>query len=59
MEPAAVAAIALAALGRQPSVVPGWANRAAAFFMGRLLPRKAAIRIMGSATRKMYRQLPG
>jgi uncharacterized protein len=58
MEPAAVAAEALAALGRTPSMVPGWANRAAAFFMGRLLPRRAAIRIMGNATRKMYRALP-
>jgi hypothetical protein len=36
-------------------MVPGWSNRAAAFVMGRVLPRKAAIRIMGNATRKMYR----
>jgi short-subunit dehydrogenase len=55
MEPEAVAAEALAALGRKPSMIPGWANRAAAAFMG-VLPRKAAIRIMGNATRKMYRR---
>ena len=54
MEPEAVAAEALAALGKKPSMIPGWANRAAAAFMG-VLPRKAAIRIMGNATRKMYR----
>ncbi len=57
MEPAAVAAEAIAALGHKPSMIPGWANRAAAAFMG-VLPRKAAIRLMGSATRKMYRSLP-
>jgi short-subunit dehydrogenase len=59
MEPAAVAAEAIAALGRRkPSMIPGFANRAAALFMG-LLPRRAAIRMMGNATRKMYRSLPG
>jgi short-subunit dehydrogenase len=59
MEPEAVAAEALAALGKKPSMIPGFANRAAAAFMG-LLPRKAAIRLMGNATRKMYRRdLPG
>jgi short-subunit dehydrogenase len=54
MEPEAVAAAAIAALGKKPSMIPGWGNRAAAAFMG-VLPRKAAIRLMGNATRKMYR----
>jgi short-subunit dehydrogenase len=54
MDPAPVVRAALAALGRAPSMVPGWANRAAAFLMGRLLPRRTAIRIMGNATRAMY-----
>jgi hypothetical protein len=54
MDAAPVVTAALAALGRAPSMVPGWANRAAAFLMGRLLPRRTAIRIMGNATRRMY-----
>ncbi len=58
MDPAPVVVQALAALGRAPSMVPGWTNRFAAFFMGRLLPRRTAIRIMGRATRQMYRQPP-
>ena len=53
MEPEDVAREALAALGRRPSLVPGRANRAASFFMAHLLPRRLAIRMMGSATRGM------
>jgi short-subunit dehydrogenase len=54
MEPAAVVEAALGALGKTPSVVPGLANAAASFVMGRVLPRRAAVRIMGRVTRKMY-----
>ncbi len=54
MEPAEVAEEALRALGKGPSMVPGWLNAAAATVMGRLLPKRTAIHIMGSATRKMY-----
>lgn len=54
MEPESVATQALAALGSGPSMVPGWVNRGAAFFMGRLVPRGLAVKIMGAATRKMY-----
>jgi hypothetical protein len=36
-------------------MVPGVMNAAAAFFMQRIMPRKAAVATMGSATRKMYR----
>ena len=54
MDPAAVAEEALAALGKGPSMVPGLANGAAAFVMGRVLPRRAAVTIMGKTTRKMY-----
>jgi short-subunit dehydrogenase len=54
MEVAPVVREALAALGHAPSLVPGWVNRMAAFFMGRILPRRTAIRIMSNATRKMY-----
>ncbi len=55
MDPQPVAAQALAALGKQPSMIPGAANAAIAFLMGRVMPRRAAITVMGSATRKMYR----
>ncbi|MDH3211641.1 MAG: SDR family NAD(P)-dependent oxidoreductase [Myxococcales bacterium] len=51
MEPAAVVSKALAALGRKPSLIPGAANRVAAIFMQRLLPRRLAVRIMGRSTR--------
>lgn len=55
MEPEAVVVEALAALGEKPSMVPGFLNSAAAFFMGKVMPRRAAIVTMGKATRKMYR----
>ncbi len=44
----------LAALGRGPSLVPGALNRLAAFLLVRLLPKRAAIRVMGRATRELY-----
>lgn len=51
LEPEAVVAEALAALGRQPSMVPGRLNRLAAFAMQRLLPRRTAIALMARASR--------
>jgi short-subunit dehydrogenase len=42
-------------LGRQPSCITGRGNRVASFIMQKILPRKAAINIMGETTRKMYR----
>jgi short-subunit dehydrogenase len=54
MEPGDVARAALAALGHGPSVVAGALNQVAAFAFGRLLPRRASIRIMGRATRRLY-----
>ncbi len=56
MLPEDVARETLAALGRGPSVVPGRVNRLQAFFMRRVLPRTAAIRLMGSFMRRMYRR---
>ncbi len=55
MLPEDVARETLAALGKGPSVVPGRVNRLQAFFMRRVLPRTAAIRLMGSVMRRMYR----
>jgi hypothetical protein len=54
MEPEDVARQALDALGHGPSAVTGALNRVAAFALGRLLPRRASIRIMGRATRRLY-----
>lgn len=50
LPPEAVARQTLDALGRGPVVVPGGLNRLASVLMGRLLPRRAAIRIMAGAT---------
>ena len=54
LEPEVVVNEALAALGRQPSVIPGRMNRLSSFVMRRLLSRRAAIRFMGSVLRGMY-----
>jgi uncharacterized protein len=54
LSPDFVAAEALAALGRGPSVVPGFFYRWSTFLMNRLMPRRIAIRIMGKATRQLY-----
>ena len=48
--PELVAESALRSLGRGPVVVPGFVSRLAAVFMGRLLPKRAAIGIMGGST---------
>jgi hypothetical protein len=52
-EPGAVAASALEALGKQPTIIPGVGNRMASFFMRHVLPRRAAIRLMGRVLRGM------
>ncbi len=54
MEPESVVDRAIAALGHGPSVVPGAMNRVVSFAFGRLLPRRAAIRVMGRAARRLY-----
>jgi short-subunit dehydrogenase len=54
LEPELVVATALAALGHQPTVIPGWLNSLSSFVMRRVLSRKAAIRIMGNVLRGMY-----
>lgn len=55
MESDDVAREALAALGRQPSIVAGRWNRVASSVMQRVLPRKRAIDIMTRSMRSMYR----
>jgi uncharacterized protein len=48
-----VAERALRALARGPIVIPGVVNRIAAVLLGKLLPRRAAIRIMAATTRRL------
>jgi short-subunit dehydrogenase len=54
MEPEPVVEEALEALGGGPVVVAGRLNKVANFVMQRLLSRAAAVRFIGSSTRKMY-----
>lgn len=53
--PEEVVAECFTKLGKQPSFITGFGNKLASFIMQKLLPRKAAINIMGDTTRKMYR----
>jgi short-subunit dehydrogenase len=55
MEPEAVARIAVRALGRKPLVVAGPVNRAVRLLLGRLLSRRAAVRLLHQGTRNLYR----
>lgn len=45
---------ALAALGRQPVVIPGRRNRLVASFAARLMPRSALVALASKQTRAMY-----
>lgn len=54
MEPAAVAAEALAALGRGPSAIAGRGNRMASVLLHHLLPRRLAVAIMDRTARALY-----
>ncbi len=49
-----VVAEGLAALGKQPSVIPGRANRFSGLLLSRWLPRKKAVGIMGETMREIY-----
>jgi short-subunit dehydrogenase len=54
MSPEQVVREALEALGKGPYVIPGRVNRLASFVMRHLLPRRAAVRLMGRVLRRMY-----
>jgi hypothetical protein len=54
VEPDLVAREALRSLGRRAVLVPGAKVRVAHFAMTRLMPRRAAVAMMGSSTRAMY-----
>ncbi len=51
MEPRPVVRAALAALGRQPNVIPGWQNKWSAFKHRHLKSRRAAVSSMGDFQR--------
>ena len=51
MEPEPVVRTALAALGRQPSVIPGWRNKLSAFRHRYLKSRRSAVHSMGDFQR--------
>ena len=51
--PRQIVADTLRGLGKRPLVIPGWSYRLAAFAMGRLIPRAAAVRLMGRMMRNM------
>ncbi len=54
-EPELVARIAVRSLGRKPVVVAGAVNRAVRLLLGRLLSRRAAVRLLHRGTRNLYR----
>jgi allophanate hydrolase subunit 2 len=45
---------ALNALGKRPSLIAGRSNRLGYFFMGKMLTRKQAIRIVSESMDKMF-----
>jgi len=55
MEPDAVVDEMLQRIGRGPTVVVGRMNRLAHVVLGKLLPRKAAVRFFSRTTRDLYR----
>lgn len=56
MTPRAVVSETLAALGKQPMIIPGWTNRLANVLMQRLMPHKTTIKLIGRVTRGMYQR---
>jgi len=58
LSPERVANAALRALGRRPVCVPGALYKMSQFFMTRILPRRVAIRIMGTADRRLASRRP-
>ncbi|MGC4113318.1 MAG: SDR family NAD(P)-dependent oxidoreductase [Myxococcales bacterium] len=53
LAPEEVARLSLEGLGHGPTVVPGTLNRVASVVMGRVLPRRLAIRLMAATTSKV------
>ena len=56
LTPQVVVSETLAALGKGPTIIPGWTYRLANLVMQRVLPRKSTIKLMGRVTRGMYQK---
>jgi short-subunit dehydrogenase len=54
LSPEQVAEESLRCLGKRSVLVPAFANRVVSFFIRKLLPRQAAVRITGRSTGRMY-----
>jgi short-subunit dehydrogenase len=54
LKPSKVAKEVISKLGKKPTVTPGFTNKIMSQFMKRLLPKKQAIKLIGSSTYKMY-----
>jgi short-subunit dehydrogenase len=56
LEPGVVARQTIQALGRKSIVVPSAMGKLAHFMMGRLMPRRTTVALLGRSTRAMYRE---
>ena len=54
LQPQQVAEQSLRRLGKRSVLIPGFANRMASFVIRKLMPRRAAVRIMGKSTGRLY-----
>jgi short-subunit dehydrogenase len=54
LSPEQVAERSLRHLGKRSVLIPSLANRMASFFVQKLMPRQAGVRIMGKSTGRMY-----
>jgi len=54
LSPEQVSEDSLRCLGKRSILVPAFVNRMASFFIRKLMPRQAAVRIMGKSTGRMY-----
>ncbi|TYA59015.1 hypothetical protein [Formosa maritima] len=53
LTPEEVANISLNALGRKPTIIPGFTNKLAYFIMNRIVPRTWAIALMNKNTKDL------
>jgi short-subunit dehydrogenase len=58
LPPRRVAEQSLRNLGKKSVLMPSLANRMASFFIRKLMPRQAGVRIMGKSTGRMYGKAP-
>ncbi len=56
LEPAYVARATIKELGRKTIVIPSAMSKLAHFMMGRLMPRRTTVTLLGRSTRAMYRE---